>query len=68
MKTMKSDVIHYEYRDRVGEMWLEGSCDKDPNKDEIYENAKQNGFKLKNLVIWYDTLQEFWRFNADLIR
>ena len=66
IRTMKNE--YYEYRDRDWEMWLEGSSDDKPNESEIIEHAKSKGFELKNIEIWFDNLQKFWRFNADLIR
>ena len=60
--------MEYEYRDRDWEMWIEGSSNEKPNKSEIIEHVKSKGFELKNIEIWFDNLQKFWRFNADLVR
>lgn len=57
--------MEYEYR--YLEMWLEGSADSEPSESEIIEHAKSRGFELKNIKIWFDNFQEFWRFNADLV-
>ena len=58
----------YEYRDRSYEMWLEGTSDYFPIELEIIEHAKQKGYELQNIEIWFDNLQKFWRFSADLIK
>ena len=58
--------MEYEYR--YLEMWLEGSADNKPSESEIIEYAKGRGFELKNIKIWFDNFQKFWRFNADLVR
>ena len=59
-------TMEYEYR--YLEMWLEGSADNKPSESEIIEYAKGRGFELKNIKIWFDNFQKFWRFNADLVR
>ena len=59
-------TMEYEYR--YLEMWLEGSADNKPSESEIIEHAKSRGFELKNIEIWFDNFQKFWRFNADLVR
>jgi len=58
--------MEYEYREREWEMWLEGTADNEPNKDEIIKHAKEKNYKLKNLQVWFDSMQGFWRFGADL--
>ena len=60
--------MEYEFRDKEWEMWLEGSADDEPDESEIIEQAKGKGFELKNIEIWFDIFQKFWRFNADLVR
>jgi hypothetical protein len=60
--------MEYEYRDRDWEMWLEGSSDEKPIKSDIVEHAKSNGYSLENIKIWFDNMQHFWRFSADLIK
>ena len=59
--------IDYEYRDREWEMWLEGTADTKPEESEIVESAKAKGFTLDNIDIWFDSMQFFWRFSADLV-
>ena len=58
--------MEYEYR--YLEMWIEGSADNKPSESEIIEHARGRGLELKNVKIWFDNFQEFWRFNADLVR
>jgi hypothetical protein len=41
--------MDYEYRDRDWEMWIEGTSDNKPNKEEIIKHAKGKGYKLNNL-------------------
>ena len=60
--------MEYKYRDSGWEMFLEGSSDNEPSESEIIEHAKGKGFQLKNIEIWFDNFQKFWRFNADLVR
>lgn len=60
--------MDYEFRDKEWEMWLEGSADDEPDESKIIEQAKGKGFELKNIEIWFDIFQKFWRFNADLVR
>ena len=59
--------MEYEYRDSSHEMWLEGSSDVKPNKQEVIEHANKKGFKLEYFKCWLDTMQGFWRFSADLV-
>ena len=70
MKTTDKNggIMEYEYRDRDWEMCLEGSADNKPNESEIIEHAKSQGFELKNIEIWFDNLEKFWRFDAILRR
>ena len=60
--------MQYEYRDRGWEMWLEGSSDEKPKKNEIINHAKNKGYMLKNIQIWFDNMQGFWRFQADIVK
>ncbi|NQY43937.1 MAG: hypothetical protein HRT87_11410 [Legionellales bacterium] len=60
--------MEYEYRDRDWEMWLEGTADNEPNKKEMIEHAKGKGYKLNDIEIWFDNMQGFWRFSADLVK
>jgi len=50
------------------QLWLEGSNETEPTTIEITENAKTKGYKLKNLDIYFDEMQKFWRFRAILIK
>tara|TARA_R110000822_G_scaffold308594_1_gene436743 strand:- start:52 stop:237 length:186 start_codon:yes stop_codon:yes gene_type:complete len=59
--------MEYEYRVREWEMWLEGTSDSKPNKDDIIKHAKGKGYKLDYIKIWFDYMQSFWRFSADLV-
>jgi hypothetical protein len=60
--------MEYEYRDRYFEMWLEGTSDEKPFESDIIEHAKDKGFYLTNIEIWFDYFQSFWRFSANLVR
>jgi hypothetical protein len=60
--------MEFQYRDRSYEMWLEGTSNREPFEFHIIEHAKNNGFHLKNIEIWFDNFQSFWRFRADLIK
>ena len=60
--------MEYEYRDRDWEMWLEGTSYNEPNKEEIIKHAKSKGYKLNGIEIWFDNMQGFWRFSADLVK
>lgn len=60
--------MEYEYRKRDWEMWLEGTSDSEPNKEEIIKHAKSNNYQLNNIEIWLDNMQGFWRFSADLVK
>jgi len=66
--TLKLDNMEYEYRIRDWEMWLEGTSDNEPNKEEIIIHAKSKGYKLNDIEIWFDNMQGFWRFSADLVK
>jgi hypothetical protein len=57
----------YEYRTQSHIMWLEGTDYEKPSEEEIRNDAKTKGFNLENLEIWYDTMQFFWRFGANLV-
>jgi hypothetical protein len=59
--------MEYEYRLQEWEMWLEGTSDNKPNKDEIIKHAKSKGYKLNKLNMWFDNMQGFWRFGANLV-
>jgi hypothetical protein len=58
--------MEFEYRTNKWEMWLEGTSDKKPIKDDIKKHANSNGYKVENINISFDHMQKFWRFNADL--
>ena len=58
--------MEYEYRTRSWEMWLEGTADNKPSEDTIISHAKAKGYSLSDISIWFDQLQGFWRFSADL--
>tara|TARA_R110000744_G_scaffold329836_1_gene435398 strand:+ start:937 stop:1125 length:189 start_codon:yes stop_codon:yes gene_type:complete len=59
--------MEYEYRIQEWEMWLEVTSDNKPCKEEIIKDAKIKGFELNNLDMWFDNMQGFWRFRADLV-
>ena len=67
-KRINSKKMEYEYKDRDWEMWLGGTSDNEPNKKEIIEHAKGKGYKLNDIEIWFDNMQGFWRFSADLVK
>ena len=58
--------MEFEYKLRSWEMHVEGTSDNEPNKDDIIKHAKGKGFDLENIEIWFDKMQGFWRFVADL--
>lgn len=60
--------IEYEFRDSVHEMLLEGTSYDEPNESEIKEHCLHKGYESQNLEIWFDNLQKFWRFDANLVR
>jgi hypothetical protein len=59
--------MNFEYRTRDWEMWLEGTSERKPSQINIIKDAQNKGYKLKNIEIWFDSIQCFWRFSADLI-
>lgn len=60
--------IEYEFRDSDYEMLLEGTSYDKPNESEIKEHCLRKGYELQNLETWFDNLQKFWRFDANLLR
>ena len=60
--------IEYEFSDSEHEMLLEGSSYDKPRDSEIIEHCLRKGYELQNLEIWFDNLQKFWRFDANLVR
>lgn len=66
LKVYKPNDIFYEYRDRDFEMFLEGTAGFKPEPIELIIDAKDKGFTLENISIWFDELQYFWRFSADI--
>ena len=59
--------MEIEIRERSWEMWLEGTSYKEPSRNEIVEYALTYNYKTRNLEVWFDNMQKFWRFNADII-
>lgn len=59
--------MEIEYRERSWEMWLEGASYYEPSKREIVEDALAHSYKVRNLEVWFDNMEKFWRFNADII-
>ena len=58
--------MEYNYRDRFCEMWLEGKSKNEPNKDDIIKHAKERGYDLSNIKIWFNDIDEIWMFDANL--
>ncbi len=56
-----------EFRARSWEMWLEGTSDNKPSENDIVDYALKHRYKIKGLEVWFDNMQKFWRFNADII-
>jgi hypothetical protein len=60
-------MINYiEIRDEKHLMCFEGSSDKRPTKKEITKAVLERGYNCKDIVIIYDTMQCFYRFNGYL--
>lgn len=55
--------MNFEYKTEH----LEGISDNKPNETEIIKHAKNKGFELKEVEIWFDKFQLFWRFSAEYI-
>ena len=53
--------MNFEYKTEH----LEGISDNKPNETEIIKHAKNKGFELKEVEIWFDKFQLFWRFSAE---
>ena len=64
--TKKEIKMEIDYRDRDWEMWVEGTSDIKPEKNEIIKQAKNKGYRLSDIDIWFDNMQGFWRFTANL--
>ena len=47
-------------------MVAEGSADEKPTEHKIMEAISAEGFEASNISMFYDTLQRFWRYTADI--
>jgi len=62
--------IDFEFDSRSWKMCFEGTSEKELTEKElesIKEYIKTKGFKISNFKIWFDNVQYFWRFDADLV-
>ena len=72
--TLRTNAWHgdwervFEFPDNVTVDILSPKDSRPLTNREIMEQAKGKGFELKNIEIWFDNFQKFWRFNADLVR
>jgi len=58
--------MYLEIRDQKHLMVAEGSADEKPTEHKIMEAISAEGFEASNISMFYDTLQRFWRYTADI--
>ena len=54
------------YRTQPHEMCIEGMTDKEPTINEIDKYCVKNNYSVDNIRIWFDHMQQIWRFNGDI--
>ena len=57
-----------EIRTQAHQMDAEGAHDEKPNSEEIKTLIESEGFRYRNLEIWFDDLQKLWRWSCDIHR
>ena len=55
-----------EIRNQQHLMDAEFSSDDKPNELQIIGLILKEGYKAKNIDIWFDTMMKFWRASADI--
>lgn len=60
-------IKNTEIESQAHKMWAEGSCDLQPNDFEIIAFMIEQKWAVRNVIIFYDTMQHFWRWNCDLV-
>lgn len=63
------DLKNTEIFDQPWKMWAEGTSIFDlqkPLESCIYAVIESQGFKAKNIEIWFDDMQMFYRWNCDI--
>ena len=58
--------MELEIRDRPSQMWAEGTSDIRPTLDDIFDKIEERGFNAWEVKVWFDHMQGFWRFSADI--
>ena len=48
-------------------MIAEGTCDLQPNKNDIVVFVQKQNYCALNIEIWFDNMQGFYRWNCDII-
>ena len=46
--------------------WLEATSDQKISEQDVLDLAKDEGYEIKNVQIFFDNLQGFWRVRADI--
>lgn len=54
--------------DSPHKMWAEGTSYDKPLKHDVNQMLNGMGFNYKNLNIFFDELQGFWRWSCDIDR
>jgi hypothetical protein len=62
------DRVDFEIRDQKHLMDAEGCQDDKPSAREIVAALKTEGFRPRNLDIFYDRMQGLWRWHCGLLR
>ncbi len=62
---IKETILNIEIRDQKH---LIGTSDEEPYVIQISEKIKKLGYnaKAENIKIFYDNMEGFWRFSADI--
>ncbi len=58
--------MEIEYKAQSHEMIIEGTSNIEPFACDIADAVKDEGYELHNLEIWFDALQNIWKFHGDI--
>ena len=57
-----------EIRTQTHLMDAEGAHNYKPDSEDIKTLIEREGFRCRNLEIWFDDFQNLWRWNCDISR
>jgi hypothetical protein len=55
-----------DFRNDGSIQWIEGILDEKPKKNDIVKYCLDREFYCSNIKIWFDYMQQLWRFSSDI--